>query len=397
MRSLLGGCRRFLAVLRKFLLENLREWGILLLALFFAPFFVFVFHLAFETAPVQYRLLLVDGDRGATATKGGLGDVLASDLAAFGQGGAGIAAAKIAVESVADAGAGAARVRKGEADLLLEIPAGFSASLAAGRKPVVIFHGDMASPRYGLLLALTYASAEAYVTAATGREAPLGIAEVSIRPESKLKPFDAAVPSLVILSILTVLFTAAALFVREAEKGTIKRLQLSRLTAFEYLAAAGLSQLLVALACVLLTLLTAMAFGYRLEASLPSLLLAAGLASASVVAFGLITAGLCGSVKDVMIVGNFPYLFMLLFSGVMPLPSPVFFSLGGRDFGLRDIFPLSHGVKALEGMMNFGLGPGDLGFELGAMALLTALWSLLGLFLFARRHLGGREASAVPG
>ena len=202
-----------------------------------------------------------------------------------------------------------------------------------------------------------------------------------------MKPFDAAMPSLVILSLLTVMFTAAALFVREAEKGTIKRLQLSRLTTLEYLGAAALVQLLITVACVLLTLLTAMAFGYRLGTPVAGLIFVGALSGFSVIAFGLLTAGFCRSVKDVMIVGNFPYFFMLLFSGVMPLPSPVFFELAGHPIGLGSLFPMSFGVKALEGMMNYGTGLGDLGFEVGAMILLGAAWFGLGAFLFWRKHL----------
>jgi len=68
----------------------------------------------------------------------------------------------------------------------------------------------------------------------------------------------------------------------------------------------------------------------------------------------------------------------------------VFFTLAGRPMGLNALFPMSFGVRALEGMMNFGRGPGEFLFEFGAMIALSALWFAIGLALFRQRHLGTR-------
>ncbi|MEI6387154.1 MAG: ABC transporter permease [Spirochaetota bacterium] len=373
---------RFWSVFGKFGRESLREWPILLLALAFAPFFVIVFHVAFDARPTEYRLAVIDeaADRGTDTVGRALSAAL--EAASFGDDGPRIKVLGLSTESQ-----GLENARKGLADLVLVLPADFQASVEAGSRPTLRFLGDPASPKYAMLLALTYTVSEAWVAARTGREGVIAIEERSARPEGKLSPFDAMMPSLLILSIITVLFTAAALFVRETEKGTIKRLLMSRLSLFEYLSAATLNQLIVSLSCIFLALLTAMALGWKLQAPLLSILLVSGLSSLSVIAFGLLTAGFCNSVKDVMIVGNFPYFFLLLFSGVMPLPSTELFTLAGHQLGVGSLFPLSFGVKALEGMLNYGLGPGDLAFELAAMVILTSAWFFVGFFLFRSRRL----------
>jgi ABC-2 type transport system permease protein len=372
---------RFLSVFGKFCRESLREWPILLLALAFAPFFVLIFHVAFDARPTEYRLAVIDEAPGGTDT---LGRALSAALeaASFGDDGPRIKVFKLSSESQ-----GIEDAQKGLVDLVLVLPPEFPASIEAGSRPSLRFLGDPASPKYAMLLALTYTVSESWVAALTGREGVITIEERSVRPEGKLSPFDAMMPSLLILSIITVLFTSAALFVRETEKGTIKRLLLSRLSLAEYLSAAALNQLLVSLGCIFLALLTAMALGWKLQAPLPAILLVSGLSSLSVIAFGLLTAGFCSSVKDVMIIGNFPYFFLLLFSGVMPLPSADLMTLAGHRLGVGSLFPLSFGVKALEGMMNYGLGPGDLAFELIALILLTAAWFLVGFLLFRFRRL----------
>jgi ABC-2 type transport system permease protein len=372
---------RFLSVFGKFCRESLREWPILLLALAFAPFFVLIFHVAFDARPTEYRLAVIDEAPGGTDT---LGRALSAALeaASFGDDGPRIKVFKLSSESQ-----GIEDAQKGLVDLVLVLPPEFPASIEAGSRPSLRFLGDPASPKYAMLLALTYTVSESWVAALTGREGVITIEERSVRPEGKLSPFDAMMPSLLILSIITVLFTSAALFVRETEKGTIKRLLLSRLSLAEYLSAAALNQLLVSLGCIFLALLTAMALGWKLQAPLPAILLVSGLSSLSVIAFGLLTAGFCSSVKDVMIIGNFPYFFLLLFSGVMPLPSADLMTLAGHRLGVGSLFPLSFGAKALEGMMNYGLGPGDLAFELIALILLTAAWFLVGFLLFRFRRL----------
>ncbi len=378
---------RFLAVFVKFLRETLRDWAMLALVLGFAPFFVLLFHVAYRAQPAAMNLALVDEEAPGGP---GYGLKLVGALRGFRLDEGSL---RVKVEVLADRKTAMGKLLDGSADLALVVPEDFSAAIDERRAPRLVILGDMASPTYAILLAYAYSAAEALVGGLEGRSGLLELREISVRPEAKMKPFDAIIPSLIIISLMTVLFTAAALFVREAEKGTILRLRLSRLTALEYLGAAALSQLLVSVVCVFLTLLTAMALGYRLESPLPGILLASALAAFSVIAFGLLTAGFCATVKDVMIVGNFPYLFMLLFSGVIPIPSPVLFSLAGRPIGLSGLFPMSYGVRALEGMMNYGRRPAELGFELAAMALLSALWFALGLLLFGRRHLAaGRKA-----
>jgi ABC-2 type transport system permease protein len=375
---------RFFSVFMKFLRENLRDWGILLLALALAPFFVLIFHLAFDSQPSTYSMVIINKDTGRDSRHCG------ADLAGlFKDMKWGDGAVSIKAEIMDETGADAAveKIKKGQTDIALVIPRDFSQQVFGKGKPVIDFYGDMASAKYVILVAVVYSVVEQYIAGVSGKQGLFGINEVSVRPPSRMNAFDSAIPSLLILSLLTVLFTAAATFVRESEKGTLRRLQLSRLTALEYLSAAGLIQIIISILCMFLTLLTAVAFGYKTGPWLGPVMVIGGFTSFSIIAFSLITAGFCSSVKDVMIIGNFPYFFLLIFSGIMPLPSASLFTLLGHPFTFSNFFPVSFGVQAMNKVMNYGLGMKDIGFELAAILLLSLVYFLAGLLLFNRKHM----------
>jgi hypothetical protein len=59
-----------LAFLKKTFLENVREWKILILALTFAPCFVYMMYGYFEATAPAYRLLVINLDDGAASGAG---------------------------------------------------------------------------------------------------------------------------------------------------------------------------------------------------------------------------------------------------------------------------------------------------------------------------------------
>ncbi len=56
------------------------------------------------------------------------------------------------------------------------------------------------------------------------------------------------VPGLLVLSLMMLMFTAAASVIREKDKGTITRLLMSRMSAFDFLASVSLAQILIGIA-----------------------------------------------------------------------------------------------------------------------------------------------------
>ena len=55
---------RFMSLLRKTMIENLRDWKILILTLSFAPFFVVLMFFYLGEAATTYRVVVVNADRG---------------------------------------------------------------------------------------------------------------------------------------------------------------------------------------------------------------------------------------------------------------------------------------------------------------------------------------------
>jgi len=129
----------------------------------------------------------------------------------------------------------------------------------------------------------------------------------------------------------------------------------------------------------------AIALGYSYSGSLAVAILISLIAAISVIAVGLITACFSRTVGRAAIIVNFPLLIMIFFSGaIFPLPSPTLFTVGERAIKLFDFLPTSHAVSALKQVLNFGVGMGDVIFEIIAMLILTAIFFTAGVWLFRR-------------
>jgi len=71
-----------------------------------------------------------------------------------------------------------------------------------------------------------------------------------------------------------------------------------------------------------------------------------------------------------------------------PVPSPVLFTIAGHRIGLFDWLPATQGVLALQQALIFGSGLDQVGFRLGAAALLAAIWFVIAVYLFRRARMG---------
>jgi ABC-2 type transport system permease protein len=117
-------------------------------------------------------------------------------------------------------------------------------------------------------------------------------------------------------------------------------------------------------------------------------LVVAILTSLSMMPVSLITAAFLKSAFDVATVGCFPFFILLFFSGCMfPLPGVRLFSFAGYVFNVFDILPLTHASTAFGKILNSGAGISDVLYELCMILLLTAVYFIIGLFLYRRRKL----------
>ena len=391
---------KMLAYLGKTFKENLREWKILILALVFGPFFVYLMYAYFGATSPSYSLLVLNQDRPALTADGRevrAGDELAAEWtkAKYPDG---KPVFKVrAAESVEE---GKRLLRNRDADLMVVIPKGFSAFIAepadqtapaAKRTAPIKNVGDESSARFMMAAAFADFVTYSYAAAAKAIDLPAAVEFEGIGAGRSPSDFDLYVPALLVLAIIMVLFTAAASLIKEVDKGTITRLVMSKLNAWEFLGAVGLNQLLIGTAALALTYFSAWSVGYRSNGSILLFLLVGALSTVSVIAISLIVAGWMKTIYELLTVGVFPFFVLMFFSESMfPLPKISFLKLGAHTLYANDILPTALTVKAFNKILNFNAGIADISFELAGITILTALYFAVGLWYFRRRHLRPR-------
>ena len=137
-----------------------------------------------------------------------------------------------------------------------------------------------------------------------------------------------------------------------------------------------------------LTFVTAWALGYRTIGSWSTVMAVGLLSSVSVIAVSLVVAAYLRTIFDLLTIGCFPFFILMFFSGGMiPLPPLSLFSIGGRSINANDILPTTHTIAALNKILNFGSGLGGVKVEMGFILALTAVYFVIGIAAFSRRHL----------
>lgn len=391
--SRLFSLSRLLSLFRKDLLETSRDWKMLSLTLTFAPLFVLLMYAYMGHRTPTYQIAVVNQDEGVETEAGErvtLGRELIEMLRAVQSPDADtiLRVREVGPEEVE----GLLESRR--ADLALLIPTGFSETILARRHgadftPVPVrSRGDPGNPDYLMAAVWADMTTMAYVEYASGLESPAVLAPETVTRASSLTEFDLFVPGLLILSLMMLMFTAAGALIREKDKGTLIRFRLSHLTVFEWLTAVSTTQIIVGTVALALTYLTATAVGYRSEGSLLILLLVGAVTSLSMMALSVLVAAFLRTVFDLVTVGSFPFFILMFFSGGMfPLPGVTLFHWGDRAIELNEILPTTHAISALNRVLSYGAGLGEVQYELCAVGLLTVGFFLLGGWIFTRRHM----------
>jgi len=385
---------RWTALFKKTVIENVRDWKIIILTLTFSPFFVFLMYAYLSTAVTTFKVALFNRDQGAETRTGQplrFGEAVISELQALKYPDGKKVLQVFREKDMAEA---RQRLIDKSADVVVVIPENFSRVLVAymnGERPAparVTTVGDAANARY--IMAAAYCDSLTFQVAAalTGQEGPLALQAETIGRVKSLNDFDLFVPSLLALALIMLMFTAAASIIKEKDKGTLVRLRLSRMRFSEFLAAISLGQVIIGVVAVALTFLTVFALGYRTSGSWPVVAVIVALSSLSMVAISLIVAALLRTIFDLMTIGCFPFFILMFFSGAMiPLPPLPVLAVAGRVLNANDILPTTHTISALGKILNFNVGLGGVGFELAAIVALTILYFAIGIWLFSRRHL----------
>ncbi len=227
-----------------------------------------------------------------------------------------------------------------------------------------------------------------YADNAAGLPRIVRIVEEPLGAASPQNWFDWYVPGNMIFALILIVPQTAMLVAREIRWNTLRRLRITRLRAWELLAGISLAQMVVAVFQVVIMFACAVALGFRSPGSL-LLAIVVGLAVCfSAVGQGLIVACFVENDSQAANLGATVGMFQVFLSGAMyPLPSLTMFTLAGREIGLFDILPASHGFLALQQVLNYGAGLREISFRLGATLLLSLFYFAVGVVIFQRRQM----------
>jgi ABC-2 type transport system permease protein len=379
---------RLLSVFRKSLREQVRGLWMLLLTLTIASLFVILYWMITGGGSTTYGLLILNQDAGADLAYGEQAIQAIQGMAyANGQ-------PILKIMRVADRAEAEAKLKNRSAAALIIIPEDFSRVLQTARlvgasaATSVTMVGDLTNPYYTLVSVMAITALDNYVQGFVGQPRPVEYIEESLGASAARTEFEIYVPALLVLSVVMLIFQVAMTVAREVESGTLRRLQLTRMTSFDLLGGISASQVLIGVVSVVLTFLTATALGFRSQGSLWLAILVGALTSLSIVGVGLVVACFARTVSEAFILANFPLILLMFFTGaVFPIPPIPLFEVAGRTIALFDFLPPTHAVVALNKVLTLGAGIADLAYELLALLILSILYFAAGVWLFRRIHL----------
>jgi ABC-2 type transport system permease protein len=371
----------------KTLKENLRDWKILVLALVFAPMFVYLMYAYMNgSGTPAYTVTVLNLDSNGSYSK----ELIERWRAVANAEGKTI----LTIQLIDKAETGRRMIKNKTADLFLTIPSDFSASFTKyisdhnGRISALASYGDPSNMKFMMAASFCDYTSYGYVQEKTGIEIPLDIKFETAGTAHSQREFDLFFPALLVFSLIMVIFTAAATLIREVEKGTMARLVLSKISPFEMLGAVSINQLIIGTVCIVLTYFAGLSVGYHSDGSLWLLFMIGIITCFSVIAISLITACFIKTMFGLLTVGCFPFFILMFFSDCMfPLPKFKILSLFGNPVYMNDVLPTAIATRAFNKILNYNANFSDISFEFLLILILSILYFAIGVILFKKKHM----------
>jgi ABC-2 type transport system permease protein len=386
---------RFWSVFRKAVREQKRDLWVLGLSLAFAPLFVLLYWLfTGGNATTSYGILVINQDAGTTLADGTTFKAGEETIVQMAQMTFKDESPILRVKRIDDRSEGEKKLREREAAALVILPADFSKVIAEAPQGNSFPHtsveivGDLTNPYYTMAAVMAMTAIDSYTMLATEEYRPIGLIETPLGDSAARTEFEMYIPGLFVLAVIMMLFQAAMTVAREIEGGKLKRLRLTRVTAFELLGGTTLWLVLVAIVEVLVTFAVAAALGFRSQGALWIAVLVGAITSFSIIGVGMIVASFSRTVSQAFVIANFPFGFFMFLSGAaFPVPMGTLFTLGGQHFSFADILPPTHAVTALNKVFTLGASLQEVVFELAMLVFLSLLYFGLGVWFFRKMHL----------
>jgi len=269
---------------------------------------------------------------------------------------------------------------------VVNIPPDFDRSVDRGEKPAILMDADATDPQ----AIGNAAAALASITAALDRDLPPSVRSVPASPpfqfqlHARYNPEQLTVlnivPGLVcIVLIISTLFVTTLSITRERERGTMENLLAMPVRPIEVMMAKIVPYIVIGYIQVLLIMaIAAIVFGLPLRGSPALLMLALGLFITSNLALGLTYSTIAQNQMQAIQMAQFTLLPSLLLSGFM-------FPFHGMPVWAQwvgEIFPVTHALRIVRGMLLKGNGPLDILPELWPIAAFTLVVSAVAVWFY---------------
>jgi ABC-2 type transport system permease protein len=366
--------------------ENLRDWKILILAIVFAPFFIYMMYMYLgDSGSSVYRVVLINNDNQGTFSNELIGE--------WGKIKTEAGQPVLRIVTIADSLTAKDMIKNKDADLFITIPEDFSNSFnmfivnGKGSLSPLKSYGDQANMKYLVAASFVDYLTFSFISQKTGIKIPFDVKYEYAGRGKSLNEFDLYVPALLVLSIIMMLFTAGASIVREVEKDTITRLALSKLNSAEFMTALSLNQIIIGLICLFMTLMAAFSVGYTTSGSIPLLILVGALTCFSVISISIITSCFIKTMFGLLTLGCFPFFILMFFSDCfLPLPKINLFSMAGHQVFVNDILPTATATRAFNKILNYDSGFSDISFEILWILAISLVYFFIGVWLFKKKY-----------
>jgi len=387
-----------LSVMRKTLREMLRERMTTALMLVFPPLLVGFYYVAFgqtsEGLSKYISILVLNQDTGAAAFEAqpltaGQAFIQVLENAEY----EGLPLFNV---TAVDARSSAEiTLREHKASLLIVIPADFSSvlqdfgrgedSLAAAEITLV---GAPESSEYLFARSLLNSYLRQFALQIAGWEESIDVQYRFVPGTGTMSDFDYGVGGAIVFGIAFSTLIAAEYMVREYVGGTLLRLRLTRLSAFELLAGVTLAITVMAGIQMPITLGAALLMGFTNHGSLLLIVAICLLFNLTAIGLGLLVACFSRTPADATNLASAVLVPLVFLSDALyPMPEVPLFSWGARLIQLYDFLPTTHAVAAIRQVTVYGKGMGDLIFELTALTLLSVSTFFLGVLVYHRRRM----------
>lgn len=371
------------SIIKRSIQEQLRSPVVIILSLITAPLFVMLYAVFFPAETQSYDIMFLNKDSETADLFDYMTRWSPNDEAPI-----------LNLQKVGSKDEGIKRIKDGNGELLLIIPESFSDSLLdvqSGRKKQAIpfeLIGDLSDQTYSVAVIMAYSAIESYVSETTGITPPLTLTEEPLGMSGKLNELDYYIPGLLIFSLIILIFQISMNLSRLVECGLLKRLRLTNATAFKILTGYSASIIIFGIAAFYLTLGAAFLFGSTLSGNWILTGLTVLLTALAITGAGMIVSAFSPTVSGAFIVANFPLMLFMFFSGAMfPMKKVEIFTIGEKVVGLFDFLPTTHAVNALHEILVMKGGIKDILYEIVLLLLLTAMYIILGVRLYYKRHM----------